>query len=62
MYLGKMMLQSKRNDLDSFEKMTNILNNTVDEHQEYSSTVFFEDYKIKFEMKPLSSIRTTELG
>lgn len=57
-----MMLQVKENDLDTFERMTSISSSTVDEHQEYSSTVFFEDYEISFEMKPLSSVRTAELG
>ena len=61
-YLSKMKLQIKENDLDTFERMASISNSTVDEHQEYSSTVFLEDYEISFEMKPLSSVRTAELG
>ena len=61
-YLSKMMLQVKENDVDAFKGMISISNSTVDEQREYSSAVFFEDYEISFEMKPLSSVRTTELG
>lgn len=57
-----MMLQVKENDVDAFKRMISISNSTVDEQREYSSAVFFEDYEISFEMKSLSSVRTTELG
>ena len=62
LYLSKMMLQVKENDVDAFKRMTSISNSAVDEHREYNSAVFFEDYEINFEMKSLSSVRTTELG